>query len=191
MFENGLLDCVQRAAAIDPLPGDRRADGRDVPGQSRLTCSTMVDMKLALGCLLVLSACGVFRDGEATGHVESTGETGTWSFDKGLCQSGQREQYQGAIALGPEGTGIAIKLVKDPIKGWSAVVNEADGCKGAEKGGCRAEVFSEKNCKTLDVSLGGTNTTVNKVRVVEGKLTIDCKSDTSTVKGQLTFDYCH
>jgi hypothetical protein len=149
-------------------------------------------MKLAWGCLFVLASCSAFRDGEATGHIESTGETGTWVLDKGLCRSGEREHYSGAIAVGPEGSGIAVKLVKDPIKGWNAVINIADSCKAkAEKGGCQAVVLTSSDCKTLDVELGPTNTTVNDVRVVEGKLTIDCKSGTSTIKGQLTFDYCH
>jgi hypothetical protein len=139
-----------------------------------------------------LAACNPFRSGEATGHVESTGETGAWVLDKGTCFSGQREQYFGAVALGADGTGIGIKLVKDSVTGWTAVVNMADDCKQAvEHGSCRAVIFTPASCTTLDVDLANNNTTINDIREIEGKLVLDCKTEKASVKGQLIFDRCH
>jgi hypothetical protein len=143
-------------------------------------------------CLLALAACNVFKDGTVSGRVESKGDAGTWVLEKGACYSGQRESYFGAIAHGPEGSGVAIKFVKDSLKGWTAVINKADTCKaGVEKSECKAIVLSANECKTLDVDLATTNTTVNDVRVVEGKATIDCASDTGSIKGELIFTHCH
>lgn len=143
-------------------------------------------MRLVL-LVLVMTACNVFRDGTVAGRLESKGEAGTWVLATGKCSSGEREHYFGAIAYGPEGSGVAVKLVKDAVRGWNAIVNIADSCKGAEAGGCRAVVLAEDSCKKLEVDLHTTNTTVNEVRVVEGKASIDCNG----LQGELTFDYCH
>jgi hypothetical protein len=142
--------------------------------------------------LLLLVACNPFRDGTVTGKLESKGDAGDWVLTQGTCYSGQREQYMGMIAYGPDGTGISIKLVKDAVRGWSAVINRADTCKSElEKGGCRAIVLAANNCAALDVDHTTTNTTINDVRAIDGKLRIDCSTDTGSIKGELTFERCH
>lgn len=144
------------------------------------------------GLLLILAACNPFKDGTVSGKIESKGEGGDWVLTSGSCFSGQREQYHGMIAYGPDGTGIGIKLVKDPTRGWSAVINKADSCKNElEKGGCRGIVLTGTECSTLDVDYTATNTTINDVRAVEGKLRIDCSDAKSSIKGELVFDRCH
>jgi hypothetical protein len=139
---------------------------------------------------LLLCGCSVFKDGTASGRVESKGELGAWTLEQGKCFSGQRENYFGAIAYGPDGSGIAIKLVKDSVKGWQAVVNQPETCKGAASA-CKAVVLPASACKTLDVTLETTNTTVNDVKVIEGKATFDCESGNDSLKGSLVFDHCH
>lgn len=152
-------------------------------------------MKLAwglVGMLVMLAGCSVFKDGTVAGRVESKGSMGNWVLESGACFSGQRESFFGAVAQGPEGSGIAIKLVKDGVKGWTAVVNQPDTCKtGAEKSKCMATVLAADQCKTLDVELANTNTTVNNIRVIEGKLDIDCSSGNDSIKGSLTLTHCH
>ena len=142
--------------------------------------------------VLLLVACNPFREGTMNGKVEAKGDIGNWVVEQGTCYSGQREQYFGVIGYGADGTGIAIKLVKDSVRGWTAVINQADTCKTeAEKGGCRATIFAPTDCTTLDVDLVNSNTTINDVRAVDGKLRIDCSNDKSSLKGQLIFDRCH
>ena len=150
-------------------------------------------MRLALGCVLLLAACNPFKSGEVNGRIEASGsETGNWVLEKGACASGQREGYHGVIGYGPDGSGVAIKLVKDAVRGWTAVVNKADSCKTqVEKSACKAIILAPSDCTTLEVEVGPTNTTINDVKVVEGTLKIDCTIATSTIKGQLTFSYCH
>ena len=150
-------------------------------------------MKLAWGVLLVLAACNPFKSGSIEGKVESKGAAGNWVLTSGNCQSGQREAYFGAVAFGPEGSGVAIKLVKDATKGWSLVVNKADTCKaGPEKSDCRAIVLTADNCTKIDVDVSNTNTTINDVKVVDGKLDIDCSDGPdNSIKGKLTLSYCH
>jgi hypothetical protein len=149
-------------------------------------------MRFAPVVVVMLVACNPFKEGTATGTVESKGAMGTWTFASGACQSGERESYYGAIAFGPEGSGIAIKLVKDGVSGWTAVVNRADTCKaGVEKSDCKAIKLSDKDCTKLAVDIRTTNTTINDIKVVEGTLELDCASGTDSIKGRLVFDYCH
>ncbi|MBA2540026.1 MAG: hypothetical protein H0V17_10365, partial [Deltaproteobacteria bacterium] len=117
-------------------------------------------MRLALLVVVFGSACNPFKEGTVTGKIEATGEAGTWVLTQGTCFSGQREQYHGMMAYGPDGSGIGIKLVKDAVRGWSAIVNQADSCKTeVEKGGCRAIILASNNCTLLDVDHKTTNTT--------------------------------
>ncbi len=148
---------------------------------------------MVLGLALIASVgCNPFRSGSVKGHVEAKGELGNWVLEKGNCYSGQREQYFGVIGFGPDGSGIAIKLVKDGVRGWTAIVNQASSCRNeAEKGGCKAVVFAPNDCTTFDVDVTRTNTTVNDIRALDGTLHIECSNDTSSVKGNLTFDHCH
>jgi hypothetical protein len=149
-------------------------------------------MKLAWGVLFALAACNPFRSGSLEGKIESKGTAGTWTLTSGKCISGQREAYFGALALGPDDSGVAIKAVKDPTKGWSLIVNIAETCKaGPEKSDCRAIVLTKDNCSKFDVEISNTNTTVNDVKVVEGTFDIDCVDGESYVKGKLKLDYCH
>jgi hypothetical protein len=148
----------------------------------------------AASVLLVglVAACNPFKEGTVTGHVESKGAMGSWSLDTGTCQSGEREHYMGAIAFGPEGSGVAIKVVKDAVKGWTAVVNRADTCKaGVEKSECKAIVLAESDCTKLAVDVHPTNTTINDIKVVEGSVELDCASGNDSLKGRMVFDYCH
>jgi hypothetical protein len=142
--------------------------------------------------LVLVAGCNPFREGTVSGRVESRGEAGTWVLEQGTCYSGQREQYQGVIGIGPDGTGIAIKLVKDSVRGWTAVINQAETCTSSvERARCKAVVLNTTNCTTLDVDLEHTNTTINEIRVVDAKLRIDCASETSSIKGHLVFERCH
>src|ERR1700739_4579017 len=64
-------------------------------------------------------AAGAANANTATGHVESTGSTGTWTFDSGSCYSGDNNGYFGVIAKSNADKRVWIKLVKDPIKQWT------------------------------------------------------------------------
>ena len=134
----------------------------------------------------------MFKPGTITGRIESKGELGDWVLDKGLCFSGESEHYFGVIARGPDKTGIAIKMVKDPTKGWSVAVNNATTCANAtEASDCKAIVFTPESCKKLEADVETTSMTVNNVKVVHGKLAIDCEAGQSFVRGELKLTHCH
>ena len=157
-------------------------------------------MKLLVAGLVVTSVVGcnalkeIMRDGTVTGRIESKGELGDWVFDKGLCFSGEKEKYYGAVAVGPQDSGIAIKLVKDPVKGWQVLVNNAPTCakeSAAEKSACKATLLTAETCKKVEADVVTTNLTVNGIKVVTGKVTLDCEAGTSSIRGELTLEHCH
>ncbi|MCX5747400.1 MAG: hypothetical protein NT062_33465 [Proteobacteria bacterium] len=144
---------------------------------------------LAIGALATIG-CSAFNDGALAGRLESTGAAGTWVLDKGTCFSGEREQYFGLVAHAAGDTGAAVKIVKDQIRGWTAVVNVAATCKqGATD--CKAIVLAADTCTTFRADATTTSTTVNDVRVVDGMLELDCAVEDGAIKGRLTFTYCH
>ena len=144
---------------------------------------------LVVAVMIGGTAC---KAGKATGHLEAKGTLGAWTLDSGTCYSGQREQYFGAIAYGPDKSGIGVKVAKDPVKGWTAIVNIAATCANeAEKGGCRALILTADVCKTFDIEIANTNTTVNDIVEVEGHVNLDCKTDDYELHGQLALDSCH
>lgn len=146
---------------------------------------------LLLALVVSLSSCKAFRTGTVEGKLEATGGE-TWTLTKGECYSGQRENYFGVIGFGAKESGIAVKIAKDPIKGWAAIVNIPETCASqVESGGCKARVLTADGCDVLQAAVSRTNTTVNDIRVLEGSLQLDCKVDDVHLKGKLTFDNCH
>jgi hypothetical protein len=131
----------------------------------------------------------------ATGHVESTGSTGAWTFDSGTCHSGDNNGYFGVIAKSNADKRVWIKLVKDPIKQWTLGVSIPDTCKaGANGQECTVQYFDQDNaCTKLDV--GFKTYTFQGRRTggghqFDGTATFDCKTSTSHVSGTLTVEKC-
>jgi hypothetical protein len=122
--------------------------------------------------------------------MEASGKLGTWTLDGGTCFSGQREQYFGAVAHGPDKSGIAVKVVKDPLKGWRAMVNEAPTC-ADDKPDCKAMIMTAAECTTFDIDIENTHTTINNIIEVDGHANLDCKTTDYELHGKLVFDGCH
>src|SRR5215831_834741 len=86
----------------------------------------------------------------ATGHVESTGSTGAWTFDGGSCHSGDNDGYFGVFVKSKSDPHVWIKLVKDPIKQWTLGVSDPASCKAGPNGQqCDVQYFD--TCDKLDV----------------------------------------
>lgn len=140
-------------------------------------------------------AAGAVNANTATGHVESTGATGAWTFDSGSCFSGDNNGYFGVIAKSNADKRVWIKLVKDPIKQWTLGVSIPDTCKaGANGQECTVQYFDQDNaCSKLDVAF---KTYTFKGRwsggghQFDGTATFDCKTKDSHVSGSITVEKC-
>jgi hypothetical protein len=128
----------------------------------------------------------------ASGHVESTGSTGTWTFENGSCFSGDNDGYFGVFIKSKSDPHVWIKLVKDPIKQWTLGVSVPDTCKsGANGQQCDVEYFD--GCKKMDV---GFATYTFKGRRTggghqfDGTATFDCEHSGAHVSGTVTVEKC-
>jgi hypothetical protein len=138
------------------------------------------------------SAMAGINVNSATGHIESTGATGAWTFDGGSCHTGDNDGYFGVFVKSKTDNRVWIKLVKDPIKQWTLGVSVPDTCKaGANGQQCDVQYFD--TCTKLDV--GFKSYTFQGRRTggghqFDGTATLDCKSKDAHVSGTLTIEKC-
>lgn len=130
----------------------------------------------------------------ATGHVESTGATGTWSLDDGDCFSGDDDGYFGIRVKSRTDKRIYVKLVKDPLKGWNVGVSVPDSCKASADGQeCTVTYFGHDECKGLNVGLksyafrGKYGAGRHQF---DGDVSFDCTQGKAHVSGKLTVEKC-
>jgi hypothetical protein len=143
---------------------------------------------------LVPALMSAIHANEASGHVESTGATGTWQLDKGDCYSGDNDGYFGIVVTSRADKRVWVKLVKDPIKGWNVGASIPDTCKAVPNGQkCDVQYFDDRACSTLDV---GLRTTTFKGKYsrgghqFDGNVSFDCAADKAHVSGKLAIEKC-
>ncbi len=128
--------------------------------------------------------------GEFNGELKATGDSfGNWTLKNGNCYSGNREEFFGLTAHGPEGSRTGLTLVKDQLRGWTAVIQNPSSC--TDSGACTSLALSKNNCKIFNADVEYTGTTYNDVREVEGSLQLKCRLADSTLVGHLRFVDCH
>ena len=130
----------------------------------------------------------------ATGHVASTGATGTWQLDKGDCYSGDKDGYFGIFVKSRADKRVWVKLVKDPLKGWNVGVSVPDSCKAGSNGQqCTVQYFDAHDCTKLDVGLTAY-TFKGKYTAgghqFDGNVTFDCTAAKAHVSGTLKIEKC-
>ena len=131
-------------------------------------------------------SASLFPKAFARGELRANGPSlgGAWSFKPGTCISGERRQYHGVELGNRANPKQIVRVVDDAIHGPSISVNEPASPKGWR--------FEPQECRSLHVDIRSTNTTVNRVRVLEGRLDADCTlPDGTTFTGEITFAGCY
>jgi hypothetical protein len=130
----------------------------------------------------------------ASGHVESTGTTGAWTFDTGTCFSGDNDGYFGTFVKSKSDPRVWIKLVKDPIKQWTVGVSVPDTCKPNSSGsGQKCDVQYFDTCSKLDVQFKTYTFQGRRTgggHQFDGTATFDCTTKDSHVSGNITVEKC-
>jgi len=117
---------------------------------------------------------------EASGEFTASGETlGEWTFKPNHCRSGERDGFFGVWLTNKEDKDHWVKVAKNPTNNQMVVTVKIPN---TDKG----KVFQE--CKVLNGSVVRTNTKVNTIWAVQGKLKIDCKDE---FKGSANFEMCY
>ena len=111
---------------------------------------------------------------------------GDWTFKPDRCKSGQREQFFGAFVLGgKEGGGGQIKLIRDQVKQTWVIQVTKPGAEGA-----RPITIDRSKCKGYGVSLHRTSTTVNDIRLLDGRLTLYCTYPKGSISADIKLESC-
>lgn len=134
---------------------------------------------------------------KASGHVASTGPTGTWTLDSGECRSGDDDGFFGVFIKSNTDKRVWVKLVKDPTKGWNVGVSNPDTCKATASGGeqCDVRYFDSQDCATLDTTAIQSYAFKGKSSAgkhqFDGSVTFDCSGkDKAHVSGTLKLEKC-
>lgn len=124
-----------------------------------------------IGALLLLGAAACTN--ELGGDLSVNGTP----FEAASCRNGAVRGYRGVEVTGKSGDRIAIAATQ------TGAAHVAFLPKGADRG---VEIG---DCGTFQIE--DQNSTVNDVKNVEGKATLDCTSGDRVIKGSVTFSNCH
>ncbi len=98
-------------------------------------------------------------------------------FEATACRNGAVYAYRGVEVTGKSGTRIAIAATQ--VGAARVVYLPRQGERGVVVGDCGTFQIEDQN------------STVNDVKNVEGKATLDCTQGELVIKGSLTFSNCH
>ena len=124
---------------------------------------------LAIVAVLLATACS----NKVSGSVEVNGE----KIGLSSCRNGVVYGYRGVAVNLKNGDQLRIATTQTG-EAWLVVMPKG-GTTGVEIGACG----------TLSVS--DQNSTINDVKNVEGKATLECATDGYSVKGTVSFENCH
>ncbi len=132
----------------------------------------------------------VFTSGEVTGQLQGSGSLlGDFTLAPDTCSSGQHDGFFGVWVGSTRSSEEVIKLYDDPRAGRVAIVQIPGSCKGPE---CKRVALDAKTCQRFTADIERTSTTINDVRVLDARLTLDCQLDSGDqISGSLTIEGCH
>ncbi len=126
--------------------------------------------------------------GKFDGRFESSGAGGTWVLEQGICYSGELDGFFGVRLKTKQDDGMLVKLVKDPIKGWTVIANEPDGCRSTSTAKCLARLYEAADCSTFAIDLAVD--TQKRTQFFGGSVAIDCTYHGAHLVGKATIKAC-
>jgi hypothetical protein len=134
--------------------------------------------------------------GSAKGEIHSRGKPfGDYVLTATNCFSGERESFFGAWVtpkledLGDrQAAKGGLKLVKGHTGEWEVYVESPLECESFK---CKIRPLNAEHCRVFEVEVRNTNTTVNDMRVREGRAKLDCTfPEGGSLSANLAFDGC-
>jgi hypothetical protein len=119
----------------------------------------------------------VMAETEVKGAFDLKGND-PWNFTPGSCISGQRQGFGGVALSSKAAPGHLLRVVSDPVQGNLLVV---------VRPGQPNRVVDAAGCRTFDVQIQRTSTSINDIWVIDGHVTIDCPD----ASGAVTYSGCH
>lgn len=123
------------------------------------------------------------------GSFQSTGAPlGDFTLVPKHCKSGEHEGFYGVFVLPEAENQGGLKIVQDPVQNrWVIHVELPGSCVG---GTCKVVTLDATRCSKYDVSVERTNTTVNDIRLLDGKLELACAFEGGSVNANIRFESC-
>jgi hypothetical protein len=152
----------------------------------------MRNIMVAMGLVAVLGVVPfffIFQGCSSTeGAFASTGQPlGDFVLSPKECKSGQHEGFYGVFLLPEKENQGGIKLVKDAVKNaWVIHVEIPGSCSP----GCKVVTLDATQCATYDIAVERTNTTVNDIRLLDGRLNLACSFEGGSASANVKFEGC-
>lgn len=168
----GIVDFEVPAELSSSLPARVAQASGSQPSKATAGLAALLPLGLTGGiAALIFYSLGT----EVTGSLELEGQR-PLAFVPSDCRSGQAYGFFGVDVV--DESGQAVRVISDPVHGPIVMVQRQAG---------QSERLALTGCRTLDVKIQRTNTTVNDIRVLDGSAHLDCPN----VKANLTFTGCH
>jgi hypothetical protein len=145
---------------------------------------------IVLPIAVIFITANPFESGSVEGEVVGGGPlVGDFSLRIDKCRSGMPDGFSGIYLGASDRSDARIKLFDDQIGGKKVVLQVPGSCEGPR---CKHMVLCNENCTQFGVRWDKTDTSINKVRVLEGEMAIDCiLASGDWVRGRLKFAGCH
>jgi hypothetical protein len=126
------------------------------------------------------------------GTFEASGKPlGDFTFTPTHCRSGQHESFFGVYLLGKDGDAGGLKVVIDPRDGGAVMVEVPGSCRGADNDDCTVVPLEQDACATFDLDIEPTNTYVNDIRLLDGRLRLACTlPEGGSARADVRFSSC-
>jgi hypothetical protein len=151
-----------------------------VDGKPAPSASSSAFLSLAIPLLIggMVALFFMMTGTTVSGRLDAGGALGAWAFEPDDCTSGQREGFGGVVLSSSKHSGRVVRVVRDPVRGSLVVV--ADNAHPNQ-------VVSNESCSMFQVDVERTNTNINDIWAVDGRVTLKCKE----LSGSVVFEGCH
>jgi hypothetical protein len=172
-----------RLGIVDFEVAGELASGRRLPAEvpaavSRGSAGALAALPFVIiGTTLV--AFFVMTSSDVDGTFEASGpRLGSFTFAPDHCTSGQTRGFFGVELTSRESENTVVRAVRDPVRGALIAIERPDA---------KPIVLSPEECRSLEVRIDKTSTSINDVWAVEGRAAVDC----AELRGEVTFEGCH
>ncbi len=157
-------------------------------------CLTLSTLPVLAAGIILAVVIGRGGCSSVEGRVEAHGKPlGDYVVTPTLCQSGQHQSFFGVTLFPDEDAPGTLVVVDDPVRG-RMVRALVDGSCHADSGNtfvCSYAAVNPAQCARFEMSIVPTSTTVNDIRLVDGRLLLDCTmAEGGTLAADLVFESC-
>lgn len=135
--------------------------------------------------VLLVTGCGA-TSSELDGSLDVTrSEYGSWSMVPTRCSSGEHQGFFGVDLIDGDDTSSLVRLVLDPIDGYSLVMNVP----GEDLS--LAIAAPAASCEMFDLLVERQSSRVNDIQNVRGHILVRCDVADIELDADLQFSNCH